>query len=130
MNFDKYRIIEKYPDRIKYQAELIEKINNCLMTKADRDKEIALVPKKAGEWLIEAVKPYNKQAADIDNQFWADCRAELGYDKNYTENQCLIIQGEAYERGHSAGYEEIYICLQDILFFCDKLNLKEEILKL
>jgi hypothetical protein len=125
VNFDKYRITEKYPDRIKYKSEIIKKINNSPMTQVDRDKEIALVATKVGEWFKHAILPYNEQIAKIDSQFWADCRAAIGYDKDYTESQCLVIQGEAYERGHSGGYAEIYNCLENIVLFCDKLGVTE-----
>lgn len=121
MNFDKYKNTVPYPDSDAFRNKLLADIDKQPMTAQERLDAIARVDITVRDWFREAVKPHNNREYEIMADFWADCRKDIGYDKFLTVRQCKVLQGYAWERGHSGGYHEVYNCLLDLAEFVKDL---------
>lgn len=97
-----------YPDRNEYAKSLRDRINNNLMTAKQREDALANVDRDTAAWFLKQSLPYNAAQAALENEFWADCRKDLGYDELLTDDGCNALEGEAWNRGHSAGFSEVY----------------------
>lgn len=71
---------------------------------------------------IEQVIPQEERNR-LKVEFWTDCRLNLGYDKWLTERGVRVLEGKAWEMGHSAGYSEVYD------YLCDLVDFVREIIK-
>lgn len=122
-DWDYYSIIDaKYPCRGDYKRSLIERIENTPMTKAERDEQMGSLSRAVNEWFMEAVKPYNAEVARKTGEFWADARAELGYDKLFTAKGVAALEHAAWEQGHSAGFSDVWCCLCDLVELAQTLH--------
>jgi hypothetical protein len=117
MNFDAYKNTVMYPDYHAYRAKLIEDIDNTPMTSQERLEARDRVAEITREWFNASVKPHNAREWAIQAEFWKDCQEDIGYNKFLSERQCQVLQGYAWERGHSGGYYEVYNCLLDLAEF-------------
>jgi hypothetical protein len=97
-----------YPSKSDYRDQLIAEINNRPLTAAARTAALATVPERVRDWFNEAILPYRQEQARLNSEFWADCRADLGYDKFLDVKGISRLEAHAWEDGHSAGYSEVY----------------------
>lgn len=111
----------QYPDQADYARQLREEINNTPMTALERETAFAGVQHQANEWFKEAVKPYNAINWERKAEFWADCRAELGYDKFLELTGIEILEAMAYDQGHAYGYSKIFSQLTELVEFLNKI---------
>lgn len=111
----------EYPNQSEYRKRLVQVINDTPMTAAERDEALEWVHEEARIWFKEAVKPYREEAARLEREFWQDCRGELGYDSFLNSDGVAALEYAAYERGHSAGYSDIYCCLIELAELAEKL---------
>lgn len=102
-------------------AQLRREIDETPMTAAQREKALKEMTSKVRERLRELNKPHQDEQSRLDAEFWRDAREELGYGKLVAEAGLGVIEGEAYERGHSSGYSEIYNCLLSLIDFVGRL---------
>lgn len=105
----------------QYRTQLLEEINNKPMTAAEREEALKQLPARVLEYQREQNAPYIEAAAELEREFWRDVREELGYDQFLTEAGVSVLEAEAYERGHSAGFSEIYNCMRGLVEFCRKI---------
>lgn len=121
MNFDDYRNNEPYPDIYAKKREITDEINAEKLTAEERKAKLADVSRVATAWFHEAVQPYNDRQREIDRQFWADCREDIGYDEFLNEEGCKALEGYAWQEGHSSGYSEVYGYLCEMADLARKL---------
>ena len=106
-----------YPRRKDIVREIIAKLDDVPLTKAERlEKEEEAA--KEGELVFkEKLTEYNKEGNNLKEEFWKDCREELGYDSYLTKKGCEILEAKAWSDGHSCGYSDVYNCLCDLSEF-------------
>lgn len=111
-----------YPDRNAIRGEMINEINQNRLTADERKAELNAVSARVSDWFKEAIKPYNEEIKNLEEEFWADCREEFGYDQYLNEEAVKVLEHQAYEDGHSAGFPEIYACLSSLSDLAEKLT--------
>lgn len=119
--WDEYQTKLPYPDAGAKRNELTDAINNQLLTNDDRKARLNLVSDQVNAWFKEAVKPYNEDRNRLEQEFWDDCRADIGYDAFLNEDGIAELESAAYQDGHSAGYSEVYGCLVRLSELAEKL---------
>lgn len=117
-----YKVVGvKYPDQYAYQQQLIDEINNTPMTAAQRKAALAEVDSHVCKWFDEAVRPWNAERQRLEDEFWADARAELVYDKLLTDRGVATLEYLAYQRGRASGYAAVYEVLQGLAELVENL---------
>lgn len=104
------------------RKKAVEEIDNRPLTTADRNRLIKEIEPEIIKQVAELNKPYYAARRERDAEFYADARESLGYDKFLNETGVALVQGYAYERGHSGGYREIYYELSEITELLEKLS--------
>lgn len=123
-DFDEYRSKVEYPDRSAIRDRITKDIDNQPMTKQERDVAYAGVARRVPEEFASAVQPYNTDSNRLQEEFWKDCRDDLGYDAWLIEKGIATLEAKAYEQGHSAGFSEVYGCLSDLSRFLDDIRVE------
>jgi acyl-CoA thioesterase len=103
-----------YPDKCKFREKLVKEIDEKRLTAAERKEELAKVNELVNEWFLIEVKPYQEECRKRENEFWIDCREDLGYDTLLNAKGVELLEAYAYERGHSSGFSEIYCELVEV----------------
>lgn len=107
--FDYYGTIKaEYPSRKEFHDKRVAEIDNMKLTNDERTKMIVNVAEEAREWFSRKSKPYREESSRLNNEFIADCRAELEYGQLLNSRGCEAVESVAYEMGHSAGHSEVY----------------------
>lgn len=123
INFSQFSQIDvEYPDRHAYAKALREEIDNTPMTAKEREEAIKKISERSFNWFNEAVKPYLAEKAKKEEDFWRRCREHFGYDKYLTETGVSKLEYEAYDRGHSAGFSEVYCELCRLVEFIESIR--------
>lgn len=104
----------EYPDRSAYRAKLKQEINDTPMTAEQRNKALNQLQRKVAEWFTEASQPYEECRMARLNEFWKDCREELGYDEYLEPAGIAALEEAAYERGHGHGFYDIFHALEEL----------------
>lgn len=110
-----------YHEEKAFREGLIAEINDKKLTADQRKKELDDVNKRVREHVIEQNKPYNIAKGALNQEFWADARAELGYESFLTTAGVEYLESKAYEDGHSSGHSEIFSKLGDLIEFAEKI---------
>jgi hypothetical protein len=110
-----------YPSLQEYKRKRREEIDNTPMTTAEREQAKNKLHVEAKDWFVAASAPYNEERRRLDAEFWADCLAELGYDKFLNNEGCGVLEAEAWERGHAWGYSEVFNCLCGLVDFVTRI---------
>lgn len=121
-DFDYYKTTKTpWPRQKDIIRELISELDNIPMTKSERlEKEIEAAQR--GEILYkEKFKEYQLESNKLKDEFWRDCREELGYDSFLTKRGCEILESKAWEDGHSYGFSEVYNHLCELSDFADQI---------
>jgi hypothetical protein len=121
-DFEEYRSKLPYPDRSAIRKEVTDEINNQPLTANDRADKLADVSRIVSEKFSVAVKPYSDDEKRLEAEFYKDCREDIGYDKYLHEDGCRILEGHAYQAGHSSGYSEVYGHLCDLSSLVSSLS--------
>ncbi len=104
------------------RKKAVEEIDNRPLTTADRVRLLKEIEPEITKQVAELNKSYYEARRKRDAEFYADARESLGYDKFLNETGVALVQGYAYERGHSGGYSEIYYELSEITELLEKLS--------
>lgn len=121
--FAYYRtVIAEYPDRYKFKQKLVDDINNTPMTAAQREAALARVDAAVTEWFKEAIKPYQEESGRLEQEFWDDCREELGYGDMLTPAGLSALEYYAYEKGHAHGFSSVYDELTSVVNLMKRLR--------
>lgn len=102
--------------------EIKKHIDATPMTAEERKNAISDMGASARRVIDEKNRPYNEEKAALDAEFWRDAREEIGYGESLNEAQISVLENKAWEDGHSAGYSEVFIQLQDLVDFLDEIN--------
>lgn len=115
------------PDKHAYREMRVQQIKNERMTEQERHDAMIALKTEVHEWYQKAVRPRREEEARLDNEFYADCRAEFGYDSWLTEEGCKELESYAYSEGHSSGHSGVYGELCDLVPMVERLvrNLKQ-----
>lgn len=114
-DFNYYNNIKTpYPRQRDIVREIIAKLDDLPLTKAERVQKEAEATEVGEAIFKDRLKEYSKESNNLKEEFWKDCRKEFGYDKILTEKGCGILEAKAWEDGHSCGYSEVYNCLSDL----------------
>ena len=120
-DFDEYVSKLNYPSRSEICSRMREEIDAAPMTTRDRNIALADMQQRATEEFVQGRAPYREDQRRLDAMFWHDCREDLGYDRFLNEDGIGTIEAEAWDRGHSAGYSEVYQCLIRLCEFVEKI---------
>lgn len=104
------------------KREIKRHINATPMTAQERHDAFADMEASARRIVDEKNRPYDEEKAALDAEFWRDAREEIGYGKMLNEKQIGILESKAWQDGHSAGYSEVFIHLQDLGDFIQDIN--------
>ena len=115
-----------YPRQKDIIREIIAKLDDVPLTKAERIEKEAEAAKEGEAIFKDKLKEYNQESNNLKEEFWKDCREEFTYDCVLTPKGCEILESEAWERGHSCGYSEVYSCLSDLCDFTEKILKKRK----
>lgn len=107
--------------RKQYRDGLIKAINDAPMTKVDRDLALSKVEADVRKHMQEVNKPYNEAIGALAGEFWADAKAELGYDDFLDAEGIAVLECLAYDRGHSHGFLFVFSELRDLSSFAQKI---------
>jgi hypothetical protein len=110
-----------FQEQNEFKEKLTKEINDKPMTADQRTAELAAVKRRTTDHFNEKNKPYNTAKTALTNEFWADARAELGYESFLTTQGVAFIELKAYEDGHSHGFSEIFSKLSDLVEFAEKI---------
>lgn len=114
-----------YPNRSAKLQELRDEINSALLTARDRELKLEQINDLVQIWFRDAVKPHNNAEQALLQEFWSDCRTDIGYDKFLTDEGVAALEAAAWERGHASGFSEIYNELCDLADLAKKLICKK-----
>lgn len=120
-NFDEYVSSVEVVSEMEIRRELRREIANTPMTESERETAINQSIIRARGLAVEANAKYREDQRRLDAMFWQDCREDLGYDRFLNEDGIGTIEAEAWDRGHSAGYSEVYQCLIRLCEFVEKI---------
>lgn len=115
-DYYRYRADEVLPSLSEKKRELIYDIDQQRLTAEERRVALADAPIKARAWFNEAIKPYREAERKLQEEFWADCREDLGYDKFLGPKGVAALEGKAWEDGHAHGFYDVYNHLSEL---CD-----------
>lgn len=116
MNYPKYENKLPYPslgdvsERVRKKQE---QIDNAPMTKAERTSALDAERTAALADHRRALRSYEEEAERLVSLFWADAAEEIGYGSLPNEMRSLI-EGKAWEDGHSYGLQEVFLHLRPI----------------
>lgn len=122
-DFDYYKNVEaEYHDYFTIKNKMLVELNSTPLTVEERKKRESelgtLARAKAKELNAEYYAERNKKT----EEFWRDCREELGYTSYLDEEGVRILESKAEEDGHSSGYSEVFCELQDLDEFVYKIR--------
>ena len=121
-NFDYYsKPHATYPNLRDIKAKLRELINETPMTADQRDVAMGNLCDEGREEFNKQAMPYNVELAKLDAEFWDDAREDIGYDDFLTDKGVLMIQSEAYDRGHSRGFSCVFGELSKLACFAENI---------
>ena len=106
---------------MEIRRELRREIANKPMTESERETAINQSILRARGLAAEANAKHHDDQNRLTELFWHDCREDLGYDRFLTDDGIGTLEAEAWDRGHSAGYSEVYQCLIRLCEFVEKL---------
>lgn len=121
-DFDYYSKVDaEYPSLQEIKAKKLAVVAETRLTEKERLEAIKMAEAGAmNEWR-DAKKVYDDARGRKDSESWADCRLDLCYDKFLDEDGCSTIESKAWDKGHSAGYSEVYNVLSDLAIMAKKL---------
>lgn len=99
------------PDKRAKEREMRDEINNTRMTATERRDAMAKVHEQLKEWYQLAYQPYEAEQDRLKEEFWVDCRNELGYGSKLSFAGCRIMEETAWRDSHSNGFSEVYSTL-------------------
>lgn len=111
-----------YDESKKMLVSLTKEINKTPMMATERLEALDRIPKEVREYAKILNAPYNEKCRELDLEFYADSREELGYDKILNEGGCMILESKAYELGHSSGYAEVFDILEELTDFVKEIK--------
>lgn len=122
-SFDYYRVPNEeywgYEAKEAFKKALKEEIDSTPLTAIERQEKLKEIPSLAREEEKKQNEAPRARQRELDAEFWADARAELG---DYPDAVWAVICSEAYDQGHAYGYSEVYGKLVDITNFVDKIR--------
>jgi hypothetical protein len=104
-------------DKMSYIKSQTDKINEAKLTSKEREDSLKNLPKESKKWLDTANFPHTNRLKELNEEFWQDCREDLGYEKFLNEDGVNALEGRAWDEGHSCGYANVYSCLEDLVEF-------------
>lgn len=105
----------EYPDRYAIKGKHLALVAEMRLTERERKAANDAAIADANEEYGKALTFYRVAEKKLEQEFWADCRSDFGYDKLMGLSGQSALEGYAWERGHSSGYSEVYNCLCDLV---------------
>jgi len=120
-DYTEYQTRVAYPDSRAKKAELLAEIANERLTQVERDTKIAAVPQLVKTWFSSAVQPHYADQQRLTEEFWRDCREDLGYDVFLTKKGVSILEAQAWDEGHANGLPSVYEAASRLAEFAEKI---------
>ena len=111
-----------YVTRKAVEAAMLEKINQAPMTKQERDDALNEMPGQVDAEYIQANRLFREERQAKQDEFWVDCREDLGYSRWMNLEGCRIIEEMAHSKAHAEGYAEIYQHLSGLVEMLRRLR--------
>ena len=96
------------------REEQEEKIAQLRLTADERER---MLKGPFSPIVNERNKPYHEFAEQRKQEFWQDCREEIGYDDFLTEEGMKLLEQRAWDEGHSTGLPAVFDRLSDLSDF-------------
>ncbi len=110
-----------YNDRNRYRKQLLDEINDEPLSAFVRNSRIKDLPNKVTAYAQERNRPYHAAVAALKEEFWTDCREELGYQKRLGPKAVATLEQKAWDDGHDLGYSEIFSKLEELVDFVNEM---------
>lgn len=107
----------KLPDRFKWRQDARRIIDNTPMTVAEREAAYAGMSANEREWFQTASKDHREFETARKEEFWRDCRTDMGYCEWLTTKGIELVENKAWEDGHADGYSNVHTHLEMIIDF-------------
>ena len=101
--------------------QMRQAINDAPLTATDRDMKLKSLKADVMAIVVERNKPYHAAVAALKEEFWTDCREELGYQKRLSPKAVAILEQKAWDDGHDMGYSEVFSKLEELVEFADQM---------
>lgn len=111
-----------YYDYPSIVGELKDAINNERLTAQERLEKLKELPKLASKSHRELNEPFHKEQHDKLAEFWKDCRDDLGYAKNLSQEAAGALERKAWEDGHAYGFGEVYAELTSLVEMLEEMG--------
>lgn len=135
-NFYRYTVITDEGEKLgsfENQKELVEehgedllKICNTVNQKVRTEGkasvvygDLVVVIKYDKDAFLDYRKAYGEENGRLQEKFYYDCCLDHGCDPNSELSK--VIYSEAYDRGHSSGYNEVYNYFDSVAEFADRV---------
>lgn len=108
----KYRNDMPYPsesDKDVFMSARLAELDNTPMTQAQYKMAVEVLKEAAEAHIIALRIAYSNREFDLRDQFYRDAEEDYGFGF-LPDHIKSMIHGYAWDRGHSAGYEEVYNC--------------------
>jgi len=123
---DKIGNFEKASELVNAFSEDMLKVCNTVNSKVRTEgkasvvyDDYVVVIKYDKEAYREYRKAYGQETSRLEELFYQDCCEDHGYDPD--SDLSRLIYSEAYDRGHSAGYSEVYNYFDSVAAFADNV---------
>jgi flagellar biosynthesis/type III secretory pathway protein FliH len=103
--------VEHAKKKVVFDAKYLE-INNFKLTAKQRVDALAALAGEERKWQSPEALDYLKKYSSIIDQWDVDLRNEYA---DITDKAYGIIHAYAYDRGHSAGHDEVALYMKDYL---------------
>lgn len=127
-DFDYYRTLSVARPDTSLAAEhrflkgVVERLEKQPLTGAERNRLIKQAIDDYKKEVQEKLVAYRKEQEAKVEEFWRDCREDLGYTSFLNAKGVKMLEDKAYEDGHSYGYCSIYDHLSDLVDFVSMLR--------
>lgn len=102
------------PDARAVRAAMVKEINDTPMTDAQRKEAMGEVAAMSRTVMAPAMEKYRTAQEAKMREFWQHCRDDLGYPSFLSKSACDAIESFAWDKGHSAGFGEVYGYLSEL----------------
>lgn len=108
----------KYPkfDYKEYEEELIEQLNDMLLTKTSYDLALEKIKESIRDLKTQHLQNYRKEESRLNKEFCKDCEIEFEF-SDFPDEVKDFIHSKAYEEGRAYGSSEIANKYEDLVEF-------------
>jgi aspartokinase len=110
-----------HADRRDMAAKLQQQIDNERMTLQERQEAVKAAQKEVEAAANAQNALYLARGEELQAEFWADAREELGYNKLFNEEGCKLLESAAWDKDRGYAFEDTFAGLKVQLDFVKQI---------